>query len=193
MRIQGWLGQRYFAPLAGIVVLAGVAMVIESGWEFADTWIVIGIALFVLSTVIGAGFLTPRSEQLATALEQKGMDDPEVQSLNKQLAMLSRADLVILVGAQRLRERRYRARILEKMGLASNAELMQYAMRKELFGPAEGLHATYRIRREEVLEESTTEIAFLANSGSALVRASFLYSRAGIGFSGTRPSPPKML
>ena len=97
IRIQGWLGQRYFAPLAGVVVLAGVAMVIESGWEFSDTWIVIGIALFVISSVIGAGFLTPRSEQLATALEQKGMDDPEVQSLNKQLATLSRVDFLILV------------------------------------------------------------------------------------------------
>ena len=97
IRIQGWLGQRYFAPLAGVVVLSGVAMVIESGWEFEDTWIVIGIALFLASSIIGAGFLTPKSDQLTAAIEQKGMDDPDGQRLNKQLTTLSRVDLLILV------------------------------------------------------------------------------------------------
>lgn len=97
MRIQGWLGQKYFAPAAGVLVLAGVAMVIESGWEFKDLWIVLGIVIFVTSSVIGAGFLTPRSEQLATALEQKPVDDPEVQRLTGQLALLSRIDFVLLL------------------------------------------------------------------------------------------------
>lgn len=97
MRVQGWLGQRFFAPAAGAVVLAGIAMVIESGWEFKNLWIVIGIAIFLISTVIGAGFLTPKSEQLAAALEQKSMDDPEVQRLSGQLALLSRVDFVLLL------------------------------------------------------------------------------------------------
>ena len=97
MRIQGWLGQKYFAPAAGVLVLAGVAMVIESGWEFKDLWIVLGIAIFVTSSVIGAGFLTPRSEQLAAALEQKPIDDPEVRRLTGQLALLSRIDFVLLL------------------------------------------------------------------------------------------------
>lgn len=94
---QAWLGKHYFAPAAIVLILAGIAMVIESGWEFADLWIVIGIALWVASVIIGAGFLGPRSEQLTAELEQKGMDDPGVQSLANQLALLSRADLVILL------------------------------------------------------------------------------------------------
>ena len=94
---QAWLGKHYFAPAAIILILAGIAMVIESGWEFADLWIVMGIALWVASVIIGAGFLGPRSEKLTTELEQKGMDDPGVQALANQLALLSRADLVILL------------------------------------------------------------------------------------------------
>ena len=94
---QAWLGKRYFAPAAITLIIAGIAMVIESGYQFSDLWIVIGIALWVASVVIGAGFLGPRSEKLLTDVEQKGMDDPGVQSLSRQLAMLSRVDLVILV------------------------------------------------------------------------------------------------
>lgn len=97
IRHQEWLGTRYFAPASGTVVLAGVAMVIESGWEFADLWIVIGIALFVASSVIGAAFLGPQSARFATLLEQKDLDDPEVHSLGNRIALLSRVDLVILV------------------------------------------------------------------------------------------------
>lgn len=97
IRIQAWLGKRYFAPASVVLILAGIAMVIESGWEFADIWIVMGITLWVASVIIGAGFLTPRSEKLTVELEQKGLDDPGVQGLADQLALLSRADLVILL------------------------------------------------------------------------------------------------
>lgn len=97
IRIQGWLGQRYFAPASGILILAGVAMVIESGWEFADLWIVIGIALWLSSSVIGAAFLGPRSERLTADIEQKGWDDPGVQALAKQVGLLARVDMVILL------------------------------------------------------------------------------------------------
>ena len=97
IRDQAWLGKRYFAPASITLIVAGVVMVADSGWEFSDTWIVIGIALWVASVVIGAGFLGPRSEKLMTDVEQKGLDDPGVQSLSRQLAMLSRVDLVILV------------------------------------------------------------------------------------------------
>ena len=94
---QAWLGKRYFAPASIAVIIAGIVMVVDSGYEFSDLWIVMGIALWLASVVIGAGFLGPRSEKLETEIQQKGMDDPGVQSLGRQLGLLSRVDLVILL------------------------------------------------------------------------------------------------
>src|ERR687883_1607778 len=62
---QAYLGKRYFMPLAITVVAAGIAMVLDAeAWGFGDTWILIGIALYVLSVVMGAGFLGPQSEKI---------------------------------------------------------------------------------------------------------------------------------
>lgn len=94
---QAWLGQRYFAPASIVVILAGVAMVIESGWNFSDLWIVIGIAIYLVSVVIGMFFLTPGSEKMLAVATERGVEDPETQQLAQRLTTLSRVDLVLLV------------------------------------------------------------------------------------------------
>ena len=97
VRDQAALGKKYFAPASGVVILAGVAMVIESGWDFSDLWIVIGIAIYVISVVIGIFFLTPRSEKMLALATERGTGDAEVQEMAKSLTLLSRVDLVLLV------------------------------------------------------------------------------------------------
>jgi len=97
VRDQAWLGKRYFAPASIVVILAGVAMVIESGWNFSDLWIVIGITIYVVSVVLGIAFLTPGSEKMLAVATARGVEDPEAQQLAQRLTMLSRVDLVLLV------------------------------------------------------------------------------------------------
>lgn len=94
---QAWLGKHYFAPASIVVILAGVAMVIESGWNFSDLWIVIGITLYVISVIIGIAFLTPGSEKMLALANERGLADGEVQQAAQRLTMLSRIDLLILV------------------------------------------------------------------------------------------------
>jgi len=93
----GALGERLFAPASGILVLVGILMVIDSGWAFSDTWIVIGIVGFVATLVTGLFYLTPTAKKIATLMEQRGPEDPETQSTIKQLLAISRIDLVVLV------------------------------------------------------------------------------------------------
>ena len=93
----GVLGERLFAPASGILVIMGVLMVLDSGWDFSDTWIVIGIALYVVSVVIGAAFLSPLSEKITAGLSAGGPPDAALQEQIKKVVMLSRIDLVILV------------------------------------------------------------------------------------------------
>lgn len=94
---EAWLGKHYFAPTSITVLLAGIAMVIESGWEFTDAWIVIGLVLFFATVILGLFFITPKSEQLVAAIQERGMEDPGVQDQAKQLMTLSRIDLLLLV------------------------------------------------------------------------------------------------
>ena len=92
-----WYGQRLFAPASGLTALFGVLIVIQSGWEFTDTWIIIGIVLFLASAIIGAGFLSPESGRLRDLLSQKGLDDPEVKRRVARITMVTRIDALILL------------------------------------------------------------------------------------------------
>ena len=93
----GALGERLFAPASGILVIVGVLMVIDSGWEFSDTWIVIGIIGFLATLVTGLFYLTPKAKKLGALIEQRGAEDPEAQGMMKQLLAISRIDLLVLL------------------------------------------------------------------------------------------------
>jgi uncharacterized membrane protein len=97
MEDEAWLGKHYFAPVSIITLLAGIAMVIESGWEFTDAWIVIGLVLFLVTVLLGMFVLTPKSEAAVAAIRDKGMTDPDTKAKVDQLMTLSRIDLLLLV------------------------------------------------------------------------------------------------
>jgi uncharacterized membrane protein len=92
-----WVGVRIMTPAAILVVIAGVLMVIESGWNFTDTWILIGIGLFVLTSLNGIVFLTPQTKKLKPLIAERGEDDGSVQALVKRVTLASRIDLLILI------------------------------------------------------------------------------------------------
>jgi uncharacterized membrane protein len=92
-----WVGVRIMTPAAILVVTAGVLMVIESGWNFSDSWILIGIGLFVLTSLNGMVFLTPQTKRLKLSIAERGEDDASVQALVKKVTLASRIDLLILI------------------------------------------------------------------------------------------------
>ena len=92
-----WVGVRIMTPAAILVVIAGILMVIESGWNFTDTWILIGIALFVLTSLNGMVFLTPQTKKLKSLIVERSENDAGVQALVKRVTLASRIDLLILI------------------------------------------------------------------------------------------------
>jgi len=62
-----------FGIASGIAALAGVLMVIDRpDYGFGQAWVIIGIAGFVLSSIIGAAMLGPAVKRLRTDLESGG-------------------------------------------------------------------------------------------------------------------------
>ena len=92
-----WYGKKLFAPASGLAALFGILLVIQSGWEFKNLWIIIGIVLWLASSFIGAMFLTPESGRLKELLQQKSIDDPEVKSRISRITTVVRIDFLILL------------------------------------------------------------------------------------------------
>jgi uncharacterized membrane protein len=93
---QELLGKRLYAPSSGIVLLTGILMVINR-WEFTDTWIIIGIVIFVISTGVGIAYFTPETPKLLAGLREGQAGDPAFQARVQRITLISRIDLVLLI------------------------------------------------------------------------------------------------
>ncbi|HZT85835.1 MAG TPA: DUF2269 family protein [Gaiellaceae bacterium] len=96
-RQAAFVGERLFAP-AGLVVLAmGIAMVINDHIGFGTTWVIVGLVGYATTFTTGVGFLSPRAKRIAQLLETKGPAAPETQAAIKQILLIARIDVGVLL------------------------------------------------------------------------------------------------
>ena len=91
------VGMRVFIPATWILLLAGIAMMVNLGWAWGVTWIVLGLVAFAISFVVGAGFLGPEGGRIAAVIEREGPASPEAQARIRRILLISRCELVVLV------------------------------------------------------------------------------------------------
>ena len=91
------VGMRLFIPTTWILLLAGIAMMINLDWSWGQNWIVFGLIAFALSFAVGAGFLGPEGGRIAQIIEREGPDSPAAQARIRRILTVSRCELVILV------------------------------------------------------------------------------------------------
>jgi uncharacterized membrane protein len=91
------VGMRLFIPTTWILLLAGIAMMINLDWSWGQNWIVFGLISFALSFAVGAGFIGPEGGRIAAVIEREGPASPEVQARIRRILTVSRCELVILV------------------------------------------------------------------------------------------------
>ena len=91
------VGRRVFMPSALILLLAGIAMMINLDWPWGANWIVFGLVAFAISFVLGAGFLGPEGGRIAAVIEREGPGSPEAQARIRRILLVSRCELVVLV------------------------------------------------------------------------------------------------
>jgi uncharacterized membrane protein len=88
-----YIGTRVFLPAAVLLFLAGVGMTLQQ-WSFGQTWIALGVALWVLSAVLGAVYLGPRVKRAAELFEAEGPTSQAGRALIDRLFLVSRLELV---------------------------------------------------------------------------------------------------
>jgi len=91
------VGMRLFIPTTWILLLAGIAMMINFDWSWGQNWIVFGLIAFAVSFVVGAGFIGPEGGRVAETIEREGPDSPAAQARIRRILLISRVELVVLI------------------------------------------------------------------------------------------------
>lgn len=92
------IGMRTFIPASIVLFLAAIGMMVNAGWPWGENWVVFGLVVWGLSFAVGAAFLGPESGRLAKLIETEGVDSALVTAGIRRILMVSRAELVLLVG-----------------------------------------------------------------------------------------------
>jgi len=96
-RQVAFLGARYFPPLSLMVVGFGFWMIERADLGYDATWIQIGIAGWIATFAIGAGYIGPHASKLARLLEDRPPEDLETQELIRRILLVARIDALLLL------------------------------------------------------------------------------------------------
>jgi uncharacterized membrane protein len=93
---QEWLATRLFIPASLVVVIMGIALIIESdAWSFGQLWIVLGLIGYAATFVTGLFFIKPASERIGADMEREGGRlTPRLRSEIRKLIVTARVDYV---------------------------------------------------------------------------------------------------
>ena len=91
-----WLAKRIFIPTSLLTLLLGILLTIEGPWQFDQLWIVLGLAGFAATFLIGVGLIEPEGKRLHAAMEQHGPGHPASAKHSTRIDALSKLDLVLL-------------------------------------------------------------------------------------------------
>ena len=92
-----FLGKFLLTPAALLVIVFGALLVEEVGYDWSQTWIVLALAAYGFSFVLGTTFLGPESGRIARLADERGPEDPEVQRRTRRLLWPARFELLLLV------------------------------------------------------------------------------------------------
>lgn len=97
LRTTAFIGQRIFTPLALIVVAMGIWLVLryDTVYDFDVFWVSYGFGAFILTFLIGVGFLGPQSAKVAAQVDA-GADQEAVLATARPFRIVALADLLLL-------------------------------------------------------------------------------------------------
>ncbi|HWB23660.1 MAG TPA: DUF2269 family protein [Gaiellaceae bacterium] len=96
-RQAAMVGQKLFSPAAGVVLLAGIAMMINGSLDWNQFWVSFGLLGFLSSFVVGIGFLAPQSKRVAALIESDGVESAAAQAGIAKILVIARYDIAVLL------------------------------------------------------------------------------------------------
>jgi hypothetical protein len=91
-------GNRALIASSLLLIITGVLGVIEGPWEFSQAWISIGLTVWVIGFVLGAGFFGPTLKRISGYVaEDGGVMTERSEVLWSRVILATRIQLVLLV------------------------------------------------------------------------------------------------
>ena len=88
---------RLYAPTSLILLVAGMGLVPEAGYEFSQLWIILGLAGWLFSFVVGIAYYGPQDKRLQALVAEKGTEDPGVADNVRRALTVNSVELLILL------------------------------------------------------------------------------------------------
>jgi uncharacterized membrane protein len=92
-----FVGERLFAPTGGLVLLAGIAMVINGHLGWSHFWVIAGLVGYASTMVTGMAVLSPLAKEVKASVEAHGPEHPESIALIKRILLVARFDVAVLL------------------------------------------------------------------------------------------------
>jgi uncharacterized membrane protein len=91
------VGEKLFSPAAGIVLAAGIAMMVNIDWGWGHFWVTAGLVGFASTFVTGLFVLAPRAKRLNELMQTAGPTAPQTQAAIRSILLIARFDMAVLL------------------------------------------------------------------------------------------------
>jgi uncharacterized membrane protein len=91
------IGLRLYAPTSLVLLIAGILLVNEAGYEFSQLWITLGFVGWGISFLVGIGYYGPQDKKLQALVAAEGPTAPGVVANVRQALMVNSIEILILL------------------------------------------------------------------------------------------------
>jgi uncharacterized membrane protein len=91
------VGEKIFAPAGLVVLLMGIAMMINTDWGWGKFWVVAGLVGYALTFALGIAVLGPQAKKITALAEAKGPTAPETLAAISRILVIARFDAAVLL------------------------------------------------------------------------------------------------
>ena len=91
------IGNMVYAPLAVILLIAGVLLVEEVGYSYDDFWITVGFVGFLTSFLIGIFYYGRAAKRYAALAASDGPGSPAAATIYRRTATVNMVELTVLL------------------------------------------------------------------------------------------------
>ena len=71
-----FVGMRALMPSSLVLLLSGIAMIVNLDWDWEEPFVSVGLVIWPISFAAGAGFLGPESGRIARIIDAEGLASP---------------------------------------------------------------------------------------------------------------------
>jgi uncharacterized membrane protein len=91
------LGNVFYAPLAIVLIIAGVLLVEDVGYGYGDLWITLGFLGWLFSLALRIGFYPWQARKVEAAVTGGGPAAPEAQATIGRILLVNSIEIAILL------------------------------------------------------------------------------------------------